>query len=147
MLLATWSFLDNIIQPFHMPRSMLEIHMLSTNEITLNTLGSTSRQILPGPTTSIQFARKLCPYHHHVVYRSLPRKVETYSRTRCTTCKKNLSGRTDHHYCPSPQIIRQHLQEKTGHAHEITPDSVICTTCYKAQMSILQVNASVQTWS
>ena len=34
-------------------------HMLSTKEIILYTLESTSQQILPGPTTSIQFARKL----------------------------------------------------------------------------------------
>ena len=89
------------------------------------------------PTTSDDDTM-LCPYHYHVVYRSLPGKVETYSRTRCTTCKKDLSGRTDHHHCPSPQIIRHHLQEKTRHNHEITPDSVICIMCYKAQMSILQ---------
>ena len=88
--------------------------------------------------TSSEDDTMLCLYDYHVVYRSLPGKVETYSRTRCTTCKKDLSGRTDHHHCPSPQIIRHHLQEKTGHDHEITPDSIICTTCYKAQMSILQ---------
>ena len=89
------------------------------------------------PTTSDD-ETMLCPYHYHVVYRSLPGKVEAYSRTRCTICKKDLSGRSDHHHCPSPQVIRQHLQEKTGHFHEISPDGIICTTCYKAQMSILQ---------
>ena len=89
------------------------------------------------PTTSND-ETMLCPYHYHVVYRSLPGKVESYSRTRCTICKKDLSGRSDHHHCPSPQVIRQHLQEKTGHDHEISPDGIICTTCYKVQMSILQ---------
>ena len=34
-------------------------HALTKKEIILNTLELTSRQILPGPTTSIQFARKL----------------------------------------------------------------------------------------
>jgi len=34
-------------------------HMLSTKEIILNTLELTSRQILTGPTTSMQFARKV----------------------------------------------------------------------------------------
>ena len=63
------------------------------------------------PTTSDD-ETMLCPYKYHVVYRSLPGKVEVYSRTRCTTCKKDLSGRSDHHHCPSPQAIRQHQQSE-----------------------------------
>ena len=80
----------------------------------------------------------LCTNHYNVVYRSLPQKLPLFTHLKCKMCSKSLTKGTDHHHCPGPEKITKYLTQTTGWDTPIAKDDVICITCYKSHVAIIE---------
>ena len=84
-----------------------------------------SSEVIPTPTP-------LCKYHYHLTYNALqPRE--------CATCGTRLRG-NNHRPCPKPDVIQEHLRERTGFEGEIHSQDRVCITCYKSHLVVLKAD-------
>ena len=113
--------------------------ILGCRSVTLSAVGSTSEvhhafesmglkcssEVIPTPTP-------LCKYHYHLTYNALqPRE--------CATCGTRLRG-NNHRPCPKPDVIQEHLRERTGFEGEIHSQDRVCITCYKSHLVVLKAD-------
>ena len=113
--------------------------ILGCSSVTLSAVGSTSEvhhafesmglkcssEVIPTPTP-------LCKYHYHLTYNALqPRE--------CATCGTRLRG-NNHRPCPKPDVIQEHLRERTGFEGEIHSQDRVCITCYKSHLVVLKAD-------
>jgi hypothetical protein len=80
----------------------------------------------------------LCTNHYNIVYRSLPQKIPLLAHLKCKICSKSLTKGTDYHHCPNPEKITKYLNQTTGWDTPIAKDDVLCVTCYKSHIAILE---------
>ena len=95
-------------------------------------------QLLKLKQTESEEAVTLCTNHYNVVYRSLPQKLPLFTHLKCKMCSKSLTKGTDYHHCPSPEKITKYLTQTTGWDTPIDKDDIICITCYKSHVAIIE---------
>ena len=77
---------------------------------------------------------QVCSNHYHLLY-----KRSHESTLPCKTCGcKPKKCQAFNRHCPSPEIIEKYLRAKQGFSDVIHCDDVICLSCYKQHMDIIQ---------
>ena len=81
----------------------------------------------------------LCKQHYQLVYDALqPRQ--------CTTCGTRLRA-GNHRSCPQPDIVRKHLNERTGFLGVIQVEDQVTLVCYRSHLVLLRDNTPISTAS
>ena len=60
-----------------------------------------------------------------------------YNKGKCIVCNCTVQKK-DVRHCPNPQTIEEYYSSNTEFSISIREDSVVCSTCYHAQLAIVK---------
>ena len=79
----------------------------------------------------------LCPTHYRQLHRAVHDHDHMYSRRKCIFCGCTVHKK-DIRHCPDPERIQEYYSMSTEFSVLISEDSVLCSTCYHAQLAIVK---------
>ena len=79
----------------------------------------------------------LCPTHYRQLHRTLHSHDHMYKKRKCVVCNCTVQKR-DVRHCPDPKTIQEYYNSSTEFSISMQEDSVVCSTCYHAQLVIVK---------